>query len=1059
MKNWGERPANGAGLKKFLMGVSVAALCASAGFGAHAQDADEDEEAVLDRVVVTGIRDSLASAQSLKQNADTFVDAITAADIGALPDRSVSEALQRVPGVSVIRFAGPDDPDHFAVEGSGVVIRGLPFVRSELNGRDVFAANSGGVLGFEDVSPELLGSVQVFKNQSADLIEGGIAGTVDLRTRVPFDQDGQLFSASIEANYGDLSKQVTPSGSVLYSNNWDTELGRFGILANVAFNELRSRSDASQVSAFEPATVNGQDVFIPAGGGIRSQEFDRERQSYAAALQWESPDNEWLATFQFLRSDSTLQWGENVIETAADGSVGTRGALDATDFVFDDNGVFQSGTITDNSQWRGQNATAALLGSTGGQQLNLFRERGEEDVTNDYGFNLKFAPRDNLRFNFDAQYIKSKTDIIDLTVHTSFFSPIRIDGADGGVPSVSYLPPANGGAGYFQDLSNYFVRSALDHVTQNDAEEIAFRGDVEYDFSGDGWLKSVRAGVRYASQDTDLRQSDFNWGNISEVWTGSQVSNIPDSAGQVSILSLSNPAIAGLFGGFEFNNFQRGDLSDTGLGGFVPTYVGPGIDDFQGFQDTRALFTQLGGLRGSIACGGAYNPLTLRDDCTNGDQLIAGTPFLQSEIGQIERDNFAAYTRVDFGTDSLLGSNLSLDGNVGVRYVRTDRTATTVQLLPSFNSLFSADLVPRCDPATLAALQVTDPTIGRPGFCDLDLAALQATFGDGGVAVIPVNVDYDEWLPSLNLKFGLTEDQIIRFAISKTLSRPGVDELNQRPSITPLPEVQVPDPNNPGRNNGIFQGFQGTQSGNAQLLPQTAINIDLSYEWYFSDSGSVTLTGFYKSIDDFINSSPLQVLGPDGAPIVISGQDILFNSQINADEKAKLKGFEIAYQQFYDFLPGLLSGVGTQFNYTYIDADGVEPFVDSTLNTDDPVVAQFEVDRGIFPRVSEHNINAIGLYEKGPVQARLAYNWRSTFQVTPRDVIFPFASIYQPSTGQLDASIFYNINENWKVGLQGVNLLDDVTETTQSINAAGLRAPRSYFRNDRRFTLIARATF
>jgi len=94
-----------------------------------------------------------------------------------------------------------------------------------------------------------------------------------------------------------------------------------------------------------------------------------------------------------------------------------------------------------------------------------------------------------------------------------------------------------------------------------------------------------------------------------------------------------------------------------------------------------------------------------------------------------------------------------------------------------------------------------------------------------------------------------------------------------------------------------------------------------------------------------------------------------------------------------------------------------------------------------------------------PVQARVAYNWRSEFQVTPRDVIFPFASIYQPSTGQLDGSLFFDVNDNWKVGVQGVNLLDDVTETTQSINEAGLRAPRSFFRNDRRFSLIARATF
>ena len=104
-------------------------------------------------------------------------------DIGALPDRSVTEALQRIPGVSISRFAAGADPDHFSIEGSGVVVRGLPQVRSELNGRDTFSANSGRFLSFSDVPPELLGGVDVYKNQSAEMIEGGLAGTVNLRTR------------------------------------------------------------------------------------------------------------------------------------------------------------------------------------------------------------------------------------------------------------------------------------------------------------------------------------------------------------------------------------------------------------------------------------------------------------------------------------------------------------------------------------------------------------------------------------------------------------------------------------------------------------------------------------------------------------------------------------------------------------------------------------------------------------------------------------------------------------------------------------------------------------
>ncbi|NAV73999.1 hypothetical protein FGF91_24420, partial [Salmonella sp. zj-f60] len=79
----------------------------------------------------------------IKRDSDTFVDAVTADDIGALPDKSVNEVLQRIPGVNINRFQGPTDPDHFSVEGSNVIIRGLSYVRSEFNGRDAFSVNTG----------------------------------------------------------------------------------------------------------------------------------------------------------------------------------------------------------------------------------------------------------------------------------------------------------------------------------------------------------------------------------------------------------------------------------------------------------------------------------------------------------------------------------------------------------------------------------------------------------------------------------------------------------------------------------------------------------------------------------------------------------------------------------------------------------------------------------------------------------------------------------------------------------------------------------------------------
>src|ERR1051325_9867903 len=187
-------------------------------------------------IIITGQRSALRTSQQIKKNADSVVDSITATDIGAFPDKSVAEALQRVPGITVNRFAATSDTAHFSAEPSGVIIRGLPQVRSEFNGRDTFSANSSRGLSWTDITPELLQGVDVYKNHTADMIEGGIAGTVDLRTRRPLDATGQLIQLGVRANYGDLDKKWTPDINGYYSNHWKTGIGELGIMANLAYS-------------------------------------------------------------------------------------------------------------------------------------------------------------------------------------------------------------------------------------------------------------------------------------------------------------------------------------------------------------------------------------------------------------------------------------------------------------------------------------------------------------------------------------------------------------------------------------------------------------------------------------------------------------------------------------------------------------------------------------------------------------------------------------------------------------------------------------------------------
>jgi len=313
----------------------VALTILSALHGANAQEQDDQEKAasneeeVVEKIEVKGIRGNLLNAQNLKRYSDTVVDAITADDIGTLPDRSVLEAIQRLPGVSIERFAGPDDPDHFSVEGSGAIIRGMTQTRSEFNGRDSFTANSGRGLSFQDVSPELMGGVDIYKNQTADMIEGGIGGTVSLRTRKPFDSEGRVIAFGGDYSYGDVAEKGSPTFSGLYSDRIDlAEKGEIGFLVNYANSQLYGEShgiqsdayvqtyarDIAGAEAFTGADNNGT-VWMPNASNLLKKFDDRKREGFASTLQWENEDETLLATMQYIRSDASLSWHEQAVTT------------------------------------------------------------------------------------------------------------------------------------------------------------------------------------------------------------------------------------------------------------------------------------------------------------------------------------------------------------------------------------------------------------------------------------------------------------------------------------------------------------------------------------------------------------------------------------------------------------------------------------------------------------------------------------------------------------------------------------------------------------------------
>jgi TonB-dependent receptor len=1057
------------GLRAGASGLAFfAALGSVHAFAQEATPAAEADEG--EAIVVSGIRASLDSSRAIKKNSSEIVDSVTAEDIGALPDRSVTETLQRIPGVSVTRFAALVDPDHFSVEGSGVTIRGLPFTRSEINGRDAFTANNGRGLGFADIPAELLSGVDVYKSPSADRIEGGTSGLVNLRTRVPFDSKGTVLAGTISNTYSDFSKKSSPEVSVLGSARWETGIGEIGVLGSFVYSQLLSRSDGLQLSAFrqrklypsggfapdagagETNATPGRTVGAAAGAAFRSQDTDRERYGYSAALQWRSLDGSVEATAQFLRSDARTAWTERAVEVTTDNveSQGGSRPRAGTTFAYDDTGLFEKGTITGTTGWWGGDSRVP---QTGLQSNNIRRDKKTKNVTDDYSANLKWNVTDKLALNFDYQHVKSKVNDLDVTLWASTYQDAAIDLTGNGIPSVSFIPPLltngetylNAAHPSYSDPYNSFYRASMDHIEQSEGKSNAFRFDADYSFDDNDWIKSIRAGYRHADRNQTARFSQYNWGVLSEqwgnngpVWLDENVDGDPATNGGAP-LAISDA--------YFFQNF---------LGGQAPNPIGNDGRRFVNFNlaENYAQYANLGRLinaewqggpidRTGTSGGSGWVPLAKRTG------VIAGTPFLPGEINQQQEKNDAAYVQLNY--DHQFSDSVKLSGNIGVRYTRTKRISTGVQQFSSAGIRDAATCA-----AEAAAATPANPLQGYCALTPADQAAGRAFANDAiNTTVVPLSLDY--WLPSFNAKLEVGGGVQFRAAYSKSVT-PAEFGLTRNYFNLSVGAVQNADANG-NLIPGSYRLQASGNAGNPLLLPIQGDNFDLTAEWYFGNGGQLTLAGFYKELKN------QQTNGIARLPLTNNGATVsgVVTTAANSNKKGKVYGFEVAYRQNYDFLPGFLSGLGLDANYTYAKSNGLEQ---STLSSTDPDVAAgrnagFDIDQLQFAGLSKHTVNITPYYQKGALEMRASYSWRSEYTLTIRDVITPFQPIVSEPTGQLDGSIFVTITPQFKLGIQGVNLLDEISKTkaVYTADGSGQTAPRSFFKNDRRVSFLARFNF
>lgn len=325
-------------------------------------------------------------------------------------------------------------------------------------------------------------------------------------------------------------------------------------------------------------------------------------------------------------------------------------------------------------------------------------------------------------------------------------------------------------------------------------------------------------------------------------------------------------------------------------------------------------------------------------------------------IWSIDEDTQSAYLMA-----ALKSANIPLQGNIGVRMVRTEDS----------------------------------------------LHGFQGTSNETAQR-LNIEHSYTDTLPSINLRYEWMPGLNLRAAASKTLTRPDFSQLSPSLSLNPVSLIG--------------------SAGNPELRPMRADNYDIAVEKYFNSTTALYLTGFRKNVDGFI-SNLTNSESHDGLTYQITRP---FNTGASI-----IRGAEVGYQQFYDFLPGWMSGLGLQVNYTYIDSD-VE---DSTR----PLAG-----------LSQNSYNIIGMYEKGPLSMRVAYNWRDKYMTSistaPSTAGIP---IYMDAYGWLDASVSYRFTDRISLAIEGTNLLG----TERSSYYGRKTRPQTTWENDLQVSAVVTLRF
>ncbi|WP_051440361.1 TonB-dependent receptor [Pseudoxanthomonas suwonensis] len=1035
--------------------AAALALPAAAQEGGAAQDVTE-----LDRVTVTGYRQSLQKSLDEKRYSTEQVDAIFAEDIGKFPDQNLAESLQRIAGVSIDREGG---------EGQRISIRGLgsDFTRVRLNGLEALATSGTGSAGvnrsrgfdFNTFASELFSQVKVNKTQSAQMDEGSLGSTVDLRGSRPFDFDGFRASASAQVGYGEMAEEYDPRVSGLLSNTWAD--GRFGALLSASYskrnvfeegyNPVRWEHGNHRNSNQSNANNNGTYGFCspvgytpqtprnplsnetPAGTGSQANQdrnngwgsFGIDANNCGTGLPRPANTPENIAAYE----TATNAWHPRYpryIRTASEiERIGVTGALQwraSDDTLLSFDAMYSELSKDQREDSLGANLHRAA--NLGGKTQIVVRE-AEVDSMN----RLVYGVFDNVDFRTESTNIQESTKFqqYSLSLEHHVNDSVRLD-AQLGHSSSDYERPVFSLVSFDNQNLDGFV---LDLRGNPDMPRMTFPFDLN-DASAWSWLGY---GAVPVNSNGTARGS-----NISEVRLNpSYVENSFDTA-KVDLQFDINPTFT-LRGGLAYKDYDMASEEYRHISyGRLAQALPSGLTVADLSTTLTGFGKNLSGAPSSWLVPDFGKIVDLLDIYCNCDSGAQGGDYRLASIGhfgasnnnfEVNERSMAAYLQLDFNTDLL---DRALRGNIGVRVVDTRITASG-----------------------WAPCAAASPDLNSPN-CQafFGVASATAAPGDRYLVRSEVTHDYQDVLPSLNLAWDLTDELVLRFGAAKTMARPTLGYLS--PGVSGGPTQYFDD----GRTYSI-------NMGNPKLDPYRSTNYDLSLEWYFAEGALLSGAVFYKDIDSYIQRTRListwEGMGYslDLLPAGFT-PDTLFNVQSYYNTPGgPLKGYELSYQQPFSFLPGFWRNFGVQLNYTHVQSS-IQYWFSTAANSNTTVVTT--TTENDLVNLSPNSHNATLYYDDGRFSARISTSYRDGYigEVLSRENVWDLDGnelVTADVTGKdsvrnVDFNMSYRMNSKLSLTFEAINLTD--TPDRRYVDST-LRLPDRYTVNGRQYYLGVRYRF